>query len=177
MAQWDGCLFGKGGERERSRFKDGREAMRRVRKMVLAAEWESGDKRRNLRGVEGAGAGGETQKGEEQLGRHGHVFGELRVGSLTLSLAFLSRKDHWDKMRSKVTLSPPTHITIHPLACSLTLRVVQCKSPHMKSSHGSFHSAVILWDAFSCQCRYLPRYVEGIRIPRCLRDPGVTHEF
>lgn len=51
------------------------------------------------------------------------MFGELSVGSLTLppnsiSLAFLSRKDHSDKMRLKVTTlspskapsSPPTHL-------------------------------------------------------------------
>lgn len=85
--------------------------MRRVRKRVIAVEWES-------RTGEGRGEGWREQGLEERqerrnsLGEHGHMFGELNVGSLTLSpnstsLAFLSRNDHLDKMRSKVTPSPP----------------------------------------------------------------------
>lgn len=76
--------------------------------------WESGCGRRKRR------AGwGETGKGRGCSEEGGDAFREVDIGSLTLSKfplpAFLSRKDPWDKMRSKVTSVPECHlIVIHP---------------------------------------------------------------
>lgn len=101
MDVWSGKAEG-----ERSRFWDRREEMGSDEERARSSQgWESGGGRRKRRG-----GGGETGKGRGRLEDRGDTFGEVDIGALTLSKlplpAFLSRKDPWDRMKSKVTSVP-----------------------------------------------------------------------